>query len=73
MREHIRALLADPAEADDDEAPPTTSQIRTIETDFYVPLRGVFSVNTGTPCIEVMDDVAGSIISRKGNHAGPSP
>ncbi|KAF1773683.1 hypothetical protein GQ600_18142 [Phytophthora cactorum] len=43
MREHIRALLADPAEADDDEAPPTTSQIRTIETDFYVPLRGARS------------------------------
>ncbi|KAF1795724.1 hypothetical protein GQ600_17507 [Phytophthora cactorum] len=67
MIEQIRALLADPAEVDDDGAPPTTSQIHTIETDFYVRLRGVFLVNAGTLGIEVMDDIARSIISRKGN------
>ncbi|KAG6953709.1 hypothetical protein JG688_00012694 [Phytophthora aleatoria] len=67
MIEQIRALLVDPAEADDYGTPPTTSQIHPIETDFYVRLRGVFLVNAGTLGIKVMDDVARSIISRKGN------
>ncbi|KAG2759756.1 hypothetical protein PC129_g23938 [Phytophthora cactorum] len=67
MIEQIRALLDDPAQADDDRVPPTASQIRTIETDFYVRQQGVFSVNTGTLGIEMMHDVAGSLIARKGN------